>query len=72
MKIAKTRINEIIKEEVQKVIQEKKNDFVATGEKVLISMHNAPDEDVNIKLYNTLVTVLKKQKVKPKKIDITY
>ena len=61
-----------LKELIIEIINEKRNDFVATGEKVLISIHNQPDEDVNIKLYNNLVSFLKKQKQKPKKIDITY
>jgi hypothetical protein len=64
----RSELRELIKE----VLNEKKNDFVATGEKVLISIHNQPDEDVNIKLYNRLVSLLKKMKNKPKKIDITY
>jgi hypothetical protein len=56
----------------ENTLNEKKNDFVATGETVLISIHNSPDEDANIKLYNRLVSLLKKMKNKPKKIDITY
>ena len=57
----------------ENTLNEKRNDFVATGEKVLISIHNQPDEDVNMKLYNTLVDLIKRLNInKPKKIDITY
>ena len=62
-----------LKEIIREIINEKKNDFVATGEKVNIAIHNSSDEDANIKLYNDLVDFLKKIRVKkPKKIDITY
>lgn len=62
-----------LKEMIREIINEKKNDFVATGEKVNIAIHNSSDEDANIKLYNDLVDFLKKIRVKkPKQIDITY
>jgi hypothetical protein len=65
--------NKILKENT---LTEKKNDFVATGEKVLISIHNSPDVEMNERLYNDLVDFIKRLSgntiTKPKKIDITF
>lgn len=65
-----------LKELIIEIINEKKNDFVATGEKVLISIHNQSDVDANERLYNDLVDFIKRLSgntiTKPKKIDITY
>ena len=61
-----------LKELIIEIINEKKNDFVAYGEQVLISIHNSSDDDVNMTLYNKLVSFVTKLKRKPKKIDITY
>ncbi len=65
----RTELKETIREII---INEKKNDFVATGEKVVIAIHNRSDADANEKLYYSLISFLKKQKQKPKEIDITF
>ena len=63
-----------LKEMIREIINEKKNDFVATGEKVTIAIHNSTDEAANTRLYNDLVLFLQKRKKQksPKRIDITY
>lgn len=67
----RSELKEIIREEI---LNEKKNDFVATGEKVVIAIHNSTDADSNTRLYNDLVLFLHKRKkqINPKRIDITF
>ena len=52
------------------IINEKKNDFVATAHGAILSIHNSSDEAANEKMYYELVKFIKKYK--PKKIDITF
>jgi len=51
-------------------LNEKKNDFVATLNKVIVSIHNSSDTDKNEKIYLALEKFT--TKYQPKKIDITF